>query len=219
MLLVKKPRKSPKASFRPKEIHCLPLSWALLILGLAVLESGGRDWPQVGAEAASPQQGSDLAQTPAETLAAGVTAGTYDRGGKAGAFRATPMRKLAVLLLNKIWNRYFGHFLFIYLETERSSVKLPNKKSHNDIEIERNESLYKDPGFLSNKLQKRRQSWQFLGCWCFLNRKIELASLCHATIPGLKVSQRGMDHSCPLLALSPKYLTVWTHTGNFPLSL
>lgn len=153
----KKKRKSPKASFRPKEIHCLPLSWVLLILGLAGIESGGRDWPQVRAEAASPQEGSGLAQTPAETLAAGVTAGTYDRGGKAGAFRATPMRKLAVLLLNKILNRYFGHSFLIHLEKERSSVKFPNKKSHNEINlaIERNASLFKDPRFLSNKFQKK----------------------------------------------------------------
>lgn len=80
-----------------------PHSWGRILL-LTGLESGGRDWLQVRAEAASPQQGSGLA----ETSAAGVTAGTYDRGGKAGAFRATPMRNLAVLPLNKIWNRYSG---------------------------------------------------------------------------------------------------------------
>lgn len=166
MLLVKKKKKkSPKASLRPKEIHCLPLSRALLILGLAGLESGGRDWLQVRAEAASPQQGSGLAQTPAETLAAGVTAGTYDRGGKAGAFRATPMRKLALRLQSKIRSRYFGHSLLIHLEKERPSVKLLNKKSHNEINIaiERNASLYKDPGFLSNKFQKIKAKLT-LGC-------------------------------------------------------
>lgn len=123
-----KKQKSPKVSFRPKEIHCLPLSWALLILGLTGLESGGRDWLQVRAEAASPQQGSGLAQSPAETSAAGVTAGTYDRGGKAWAFRATPMRKLAVLPLNKIWSRYFGLF-FAHMFGNR---KIINKVSQQE---------------------------------------------------------------------------------------
>lgn len=113
--------------------------------------------PCVRGEAASPQQGSGLAQTPAETSAAGVTAGMYDRGGKVGASRATGMRKLAVLWLNKIWHRYFGHCLLIGLETERSSIKLLNKKSHNEINtaIERNAGFCKDPGFLSNKMQKK----------------------------------------------------------------
>lgn len=157
-------KKSPKASFRPKETDCLPSSWALLILGLTGLESGGRDWLQVRAEAASPQQGSGLAQTPAETSTAGVTAGAHDRGGKAGASRATAMTNLAVLRFNKIWNRYFGHSLLIGLETERLSIKFLNKKSHNgiNIAIERNAGLCKDPGFLSNKFQKKKLTLTWL---------------------------------------------------------
>lgn len=154
--------------------------------------------PWVRGEAASPQWGSGLAQTPAETSAAGVMAGACDRGGKDEASRATEMRKLAVLQLNEMWHRYFGHCLLIGLETERLSIKFLNRKSHNEINLvtERNAGSCKDLGFLSNKFQKK--IW--LGCWCFLIWKIELFCVMQLTLT--QNSPWGkMFHSCPLFPL------------------
>lgn len=127
-----KKKKSPKASLRPKEIQCLPLSWALLILEGEFSSSLG-----LSLEA-------EIGSRSEQRLPAPSKAQVWQRP-RQQAWQLGPMTEVERLELSEQprweiwqfcrWTRFETDILARRLDTERSSIKFLNKKSHNEINI------------------------------------------------------------------------------------